>query len=143
MAEASPSTHSEIADEPASSPGPLSISDGVTYATMTAVAALLLLRALTTGLLGDELLFVHAIDLGLAASLCEPGSSHPPLVRMIVGAIADSSSPDWLLRLPSVVFSVATVFVWSRILRRLILDIKSRSTQSGSSWASSACHTRR
>lgn len=127
MAEASPPTHSEIADEPAPGPCPMRISDVITFTTMTAVAALLLLRALTTGLLGDELLFVHAIDMGLAASLCEPGSSHPPLVRIIVGAIANSSSPDWLLRLPSVVFSVATVFVWSRVLRRLISDNTSRS----------------
>ncbi|MCP4169865.1 MAG: hypothetical protein GY758_03725 [Fuerstiella sp.] len=127
MADASPLTHSEIARAPTSGHGLMGVSDVVTVSTMTAVASLLLLRALTTGLLGDELLFVHAIDLGFVPSLCETGSSHPPLVRLIVGSIANSSSPDWLLRLPSVIFSVATVFVWSRVLRRLILDKTSRS----------------
>ncbi|MDG1893551.1 MAG: hypothetical protein P8J37_01450 [Fuerstiella sp.] len=122
MAEASPITHSEIAPVPTSGHRLMGVSDVVTVATMTAVAALLLLRAFTIGLLGDELLFLHAIDLGLVASLCEPGSSHPPLMRLIVGCIADSSSPDWLLRLPSVIFSIATVFVWSRVLQQLIRD---------------------
>ncbi|HIE97748.1 MAG TPA: hypothetical protein EYG03_29385 [Planctomycetes bacterium] len=127
MAAASSITHSENARKTTSGPGPNRFSEVVTVATMTAVAAVLLLRALTTGLLGDELLFVHAIDLGFAASLCEPGSSHPPLMRLIIGSIADSSSPDWLLRLPSIIFSVATVFVWSRVLRRLIQDVTSQS----------------
>ncbi len=98
-----------------------------TLATAMAAFLLLMLRATTTGLLCDELLFVHAIDLGSLAGLCAPGSSHPPLLRLVVGAFADSGSPDWLLRLPSVLCSVGCVFVWSGILRRLIAD---RSCQS-------------
>ncbi len=77
--------------------------------------------ALSCGLFGDELLFAHAIELGLQNSLMTPGSSHPPLVRLIVSLIADpSQSSDWLLRLPSLVFAIGSVFVWQRVLKKLI-----------------------
>ena len=100
-------------------------------AAFVAVVALvtsagLMFRATTTGLFGDELLFVRAINLGVIEGLCSPGSSHPPLMRLIVGAFTDSASPDWLFRLPSIVLSTLTVVVWSRVLTRLVLDTKTQ-----------------
>ncbi|TWT43006.1 hypothetical protein KOR42_46060 [Thalassoglobus neptunius] len=90
--------------------------------TSLGVLVLLALRVWRTGLLGDELLFVHAIDLGVSEGLFAVGSSHPPFVRLLVSLFADGESPDWLLRLPSVLMAVATVFVWDAILRRLVPD---------------------
>lgn len=90
-------------------------------AVLTALITLLVLlrRAVHHGLLGDELLFVHAISLGLPDSLMAAGSSHPPLLRWLVSLVADAQSPDWLLRLPSVLFATACVPVWFLILQRL------------------------
>ncbi|MEW4487282.1 hypothetical protein AB1L42_04325 [Thalassoglobus sp. JC818] len=90
--------------------------------TSLGVLVLLGLRVWQTGLLGDELLFVHAIDLGASDGLFAVGSSHPPFVRLLVSLFADGESPDWLLRLPSVAMAVATVFVWNAILSRLVPD---------------------
>ena len=87
---------------------------------------LLIWKAASTGLQGDELLFLHAVDLGFFGGLFAPGSSHPPLMRCFVSAIADLHSPEWLIRLPSVTFSIGTVFVWSRILQRLFDDRRIR-----------------
>lgn len=92
----------------------------ITVATALAVLLVLGYRALRFGLLGDELLFMHAINLGFPDSLMAAGSSHPPLLRAIVDAITDpATAPDWLLRLPSVLFAVACVPVWQKILRHL------------------------
>lgn len=93
----------------------------VTWVTALAVAWLVGSRAFSRGLLGDELLFMHAIARGLSDGLMAAGSSHPPLQRIIVGAMGSPHAvPDWLLRLPSVVVAVASVFVWSRLLTRLV-----------------------
>ncbi len=94
----------------------------VTIATAAIVAIFVAERVLTTGLLGDELLFYHAIDLGIPESLLAPGSSHPPLFRLIVDLFTKPDSPDWLFRLPSCLLSIGAVFVWQRILLRLIED---------------------
>jgi len=94
----------------------------VMVGTMVMVAAAFTYRIATTGLLCDELLFIHAIDMGLPNSVLEPGSSHPPLMRFVIGLFANSSSPDWALRLPSVIISLLTVIVWGHLLRRLIDD---------------------
>ncbi|MEZ6062266.1 MAG: hypothetical protein R3C19_18145 [Planctomycetaceae bacterium] len=98
----------------------------VTIVAALATLALLLLRATTTGLLCDELLFVHAVDLGPVDGLFAPGSSHPPLLRLLVGSFADSASPDWVLRLPCLLFSVGSVLIWSRVLVRLCPDLVCR-----------------
>ena len=82
------------------------------------------IRMSSHGLLVDELLFVDAIEHGFVGGMFAVGSSHPPLIKWIVGLIADGSSPDWLLRLPSLLFSVANVFVWFAILKRLVKDQK-------------------
>jgi hypothetical protein len=90
--------------------------------TILAVAALLLNWSMNTGLQCDELLFLRAIELGPIQGLTAIGSSHPPLFRWIVGALFDSQSSDWLLRLPSVICALATVWVWFVILRKLFDD---------------------
>jgi Dolichyl-phosphate-mannose-protein mannosyltransferase len=90
--------------------------------TMTAVAILLSKWATQTGLQCDELLFLRAIDLGPIEGLTAIGSSHPPLFRWIVGALFDSQSPDWALRLPSIMCALATIVVWYAILRKLFQD---------------------
>lgn len=93
----------------------------VTFLTATVTGTVLVHRALTSGLLGDELMFVHAVDEGFIRSLMAAGSSHPPLIRLVVGAIADpASAPDWLLRLPCLICAVGCVFIWQRVLLRLI-----------------------
>lgn len=92
--------------------------------TAVGVAFLVIRNAVTRGLLTDELLFVHAIELGLKNSLMAPGSSHPPLLRILVSAIADpATSADWLLRLPSIVAAVGVVYVWHRILSRVVSPV--------------------
>jgi|GEM_PF-2894080 len=93
----------------------------VTILTAAVVGIVVVHRALTSGLLGDELMFVHAVDEGFSNSLMAAGSSHPPLVRLVVGAVADpAASPDWLLRLPCLICAVGCVFIWQRVLLRLI-----------------------
>ena len=90
-------------------------------AVLTALITLVVLlrRAVYQGLLGDDLLFLHAISLGFPDSLMAAGSSHPPLLRWLVSLIADPQSADWLLRLPSVLFATACVPIWFFILQRL------------------------
>jgi len=93
----------------------------MTVATAVVFATVVVYRALSCGLLGDELMFVHAVDLGLRDSLMAAGSSHPPLLRLVVQAIAKpSTSPDWLLRLPCLICAIGCVFVWQRVLLRII-----------------------
>ncbi len=92
-----------------------------TVATAVVFGAVIVHRATSCGLLGDELMFVHAIDLGLRNSLMAAGSSHPPLLRLVVQVIADpATSPDWLLRLPCLICAIGCVFVWQRVLLRII-----------------------
>jgi hypothetical protein len=91
----------------------------VTGASVVLAAAILLYRATTTGMWCDELLFLHAIDLGPVAGLWAGESSHPPLLRWLLAPLAGFSAPDWLLRLPSILASAACVVVWSRILLRM------------------------
>ncbi len=94
----------------------------VTIATAAIVTIFIVQRVVTTGLLGDELLFYHAIDLGFPQSLLAPGSSHPPLFRLIVDLSTRSNSPDWMFRLPSCLLAIGTVFIWQRVLLRLVDD---------------------
>lgn len=91
---------------------------------LTALIPLILLTywAATTGLQCDELLFLRAIQLGPLDGLAAVGSSHPPLVRWLVSPFCDSGMPDWWLRLPCVLASVATVFVWYALLNRVFRD---------------------
>ena len=86
------------------------------------VSALMIWWAITLGLSVDELLYLRAIDLGPVDSLMSKGSSHPPLFRWIAGAFLDGSAPDWMLRIPSILCTVATLFVWHLIFRRLFDD---------------------
>lgn len=92
----------------------------VAVLTLLCMLAVLLWRSVSNGLLGDELLFVHAIRQGLPDSLMSAGSSHPPLLRIIVGLVTDpATAADWQLRLPCVLLAVGCVPVWHRILKHL------------------------
>jgi hypothetical protein len=99
-----------------------SIPGLVTGATLTFVVATLGYWSFTTGLQVDELLFLRAIRMGPIEGLTVSGSSHPPLVRWVLTPLGGRSSPDWLLRLPSILASAASILIWSRILRRMIPD---------------------
>jgi hypothetical protein len=70
-------------------------------------------------LCNDELLFLRAIELGPVDGLMVEGSSHPPLFRLVVGSILDSSASDLLLRIPSIICVLATLVIWHLILQRL------------------------
>ncbi|MCR9200798.1 MAG: glycosyltransferase family 39 protein [Planctomycetaceae bacterium] len=104
---------------PSSSSPAVLVERAAAVFTALVVLFVLLRRAIYHGLLGDELLFVHAISLGFPDSLMAAGSSHPPLLRWLVSLLADPRSADWLLRLPSVLFAIACVPVWFLILQRL------------------------
>lgn len=93
-----------------------------TLATCVFVGVVFTRWAATTGLWCDELLILRAIRLGAWDGLCVAGSSHPPLVRWIAGACVPDGASDLGWRVPSLVFALATVVVWSRILARLFDD---------------------
>ncbi|MCA9194400.1 MAG: glycosyltransferase family 39 protein [Planctomycetales bacterium] len=84
------------------------------------VGLLLFYWSSSTGLQTDELLFLRAIELGPVDGLLAPGSSHPPLFRWLVGLCLDGNCPDWVLRTPSIILSLATIIVWWAIGKRLI-----------------------
>ena len=86
------------------------------------VAGLLGWWASSTGLCNDELLYLRAIDLGMVDGLMAEGSSHPPLFRWFVAPFVDSSSPDWLLRVPSILCVIATIAIWYFIFQQLFKD---------------------
>ena len=94
---------------------------GSTVLALTVVLATGLLGwwASSTGLCNDELLFLRAIELGPIDGLMAEGSSHPPLFRWIVGPFLDSTAPDWLLRVPSILCVVCTIVIWKRIFEKL------------------------
>ena len=78
--------------------------------------------ASSTGLCNDELLYLRAIELGPVDSLMAEGSSHPPLGRLAVWPFVDSSSPDWMLRLPSILCAITTLLLWHMIFQQLFRD---------------------
>ena len=86
------------------------------------VFALLASRSISTGLCWDELLYLRAIELGPSDGLMCVGSSHPPLGRLLAGAVISADHPDWFLRLPSVVAALTTVVIWFHILLRVFDD---------------------
>lgn len=94
---------------------------GTTLVTALASALLLGNWATGTGLWCDELLFLRAIELGPLDGLRASGSSHPPFLRWMLAA-ADRSWSDAALRAGSVVCAVGCVFLWSAILRRVLVD---------------------
>jgi hypothetical protein len=94
----------------------------VLLATILAVGIVLMRWAATTGLQCDELLYLRAIELGPVDGLFAVGSSHPPLFRWVVGAFVSCDSPDWLLRMPSVIASLLTIVIWFKVLRRIFRD---------------------
>ena len=89
---------------------------------LCSVFAVLAIRSATTGLSGDELLFLRAIELGPVDGLMSVGSSHPPLGRLIVGSLFSSADPDWMLRSPSVLAALLSVVTWFFILKRVFDD---------------------
>ena len=91
-------------------------------ATSALVSILLLRWSINTGLWCDELLFLRAVELGPLGGLMTPGSSHPPLLRWLLAPWAHGSLPDWALRLPSILASIATIWVWKSVLQRLLPD---------------------
>ena len=99
-----------------------SIPGVITGATVLFVLVMLGYWSVTTGLQCDELFFLRSIRMGPIKGLMVPGSSHPPMMRWILTPLGGRSSPDWLLRLPSILASAASVVIWSRILRRMIPD---------------------
>lgn len=93
-----------------------------TLATCLFIGVVLTRWAATTGLWCDELLLLRAIRLGAWDGLCVAGSSHPPLVRWIAGACVPNDASDLAWRIPSLVYALASILVWSRILARLFDD---------------------
>lgn len=94
----------------------------VTIATVALAVTILCHRAWTTGLQCDELLFLRAVELGPVGGLMAAGSSHPPLLRWLLAPLGGQASPDWLVRLPSILTSATSIVVWGAILRRMIPD---------------------
>ena len=94
----------------------------VTVACALGALAMLGRWAFATGLWCDELLFLRAIEAGPVGGLMLAGSSHPPLVRWILTPFVSSATSDLGLRALSLAASVACVFVWSALLRRILVD---------------------
>ena len=99
------------------------LSSGVLALTIITVTSILLSWASGTGLQCDELLILRVIEMGpLSEGLMTPGSSHPPLGRLLVDLAGSKESPDWVLRTPSIIAGLLTVAVWYHILRLLFAD---------------------